>query len=197
MISGDLLNLPSLPTLKWDGYFWVSPIKLISWAGFQSRQGRYNSIDKPTASDDSVKLIIHTPDAEPCTPSAEQVAAYQHLIAEQDYIRESILRAILARFPTWREEYEEDYSAQEVDEVMPPIQTPEELKKVIGLGMVHIHTVSKHGLAYIGYEFGCDWEEEHGLGAMTHKGRIVDIGAADTAILEWIASEDAEKSEGI
>ncbi len=47
----------------------------------------------------------------------------------------------------------------------------------------------------MGYEFGSNWEEEHGLGAMTHAGRVVDIGGGDTAILEWIAKEDAEKGE--
>ena len=49
------------------------------------------------------------------------------------------------------------------------------------------------GAAYVGYEFGCAWEEEHGLGLMMHQGRIVAMGGADTAILEWIAEKDAQK----
>ncbi len=45
-----------------------------------------------------------------------------------------------------------------------------------------------------GYEFGCRWDDEHGLGAMTHAGRVVEVGGADTAILEWIATGDGGKT---
>ena len=48
-------------------------------------------------------------------------------------------------------------------------------------------------IAYIGFELGCVWDEEHGLGVMTHRDRVVDVGGADTAFTEWIAENDAEK----
>jgi hypothetical protein len=50
--------------------------------------------------------------------------------------------------------------------------------------------VSKDGFAYVGYEFGCTWDDEHGLGFMTHKDRIIDFGGADTSFLTWVASGD-------
>jgi hypothetical protein len=192
-IDRDTLSLPPLPTLKWDDYSWVTSIMLPSWEGFQSRQGPYNSIDELITSDGSITLMLHTPDNEPSTLSIEQVVAYQHLIEHQEYIRDSLLQAIFAEYPTWQEEYALDFSAEEAEEVMPHIQSPEQLKDLIGLSIVHIHTDAKDGIAYVGYEFGCNWEEEHGLGAMTHAGRVVDIGGADTAILEWIAEQDADK----
>jgi hypothetical protein len=194
-ITGDTLTLPPLPTLKWNDYFWVASITLPSWAGFQSRQGPYNLIDTVIPSDGTIELWVATPDNELSMPSAEQVVAYQHLIEQQEYVRDALLQATFAKYPTWREEYEEFYSAEEVEEVMPHIQRQEQLKDLIGLGSVLIHTVAKDGVAYVGYEFGCNWEEEHGLGAMTHAGRIVEIGYADTAILEWIVRQDAEEGE--
>lgn len=42
-------------------------------------------------------------------------------------------------------------------------------------------SVEKDGEAYIGFEFGCPWDREHGLGVMTHAGRVVEVGQADTS----------------
>ena len=44
----------------------------------------------------------------------------------------------------------------------------------------------------MGFKFGCTWDDEHGLGVMTHRGHVVEVGGADTAFLEWIAEADAE-----
>ncbi len=40
--------------------------------------------------------------------------------------------------------------------------------------------------------FGCTWDSEHGLGVMTHKNRIIEIGDASTAFLTWIADKDRD-----
>jgi hypothetical protein len=197
MFSEGLLNLPPLPTMKWNDYYWLSSIMLTSWAGFQSRQGPYDSIDEAKISDGSTQLIVHTPDKKPHRPSTQQIAAYSHLMEQQDYITDSLLQAILSRYPTWRKEYEEDYGTEEANEVVPPIQSPEQLKNLIGLGIIHIHTVAKDGVAYVGFELGCNWEEEHGLGVMTHNGRVIDIGSVDFALEDWIARQDAEKGSTI
>jgi hypothetical protein len=76
---------------------------------------------------------------------------------------------------------------------MPQVTTPDELKSLFGLANVHIHQASKNGVSYVGLEFECTWDSEHGLGVMIHKNRIVDFGGADTAILEWIADRDAQR----
>ena len=55
--------------------------------------------------------------------------------------------------------------------------------------------VEKDGIAYVGYEFGCIWDDEHGLGVMTHKTRIIDFGGADSSFLTWIARKDLPTSE--
>jgi hypothetical protein len=63
---------------------------------------------------------------------------------------------------------------------------------LIGLSSVHVLSVAKDGIAYIGFEFGCTWDGEHGLGVMTHRDRVIEVGGADTSFLAWIAEQDAE-----
>jgi hypothetical protein len=62
---------------------------------------------------------------------------------------------------------------------------------LIGLDSVSVHPLLKEGLPYIGYEFGCTWDDEHGLGVLMHGRRVVEVGDAGTAITLWIAERDA------
>ena len=48
----------------------------------------------------------------------------------------------------------------------------------------------KDNFAYIGFEFGCEWDEEHGLGVMMHKDSVVVIGQADTSFDSWVTFND-------
>jgi hypothetical protein len=36
-------------------------------------------------------------------------------------------------------------------------------------------------MSYVGLEFGCSWDKEHGFGVMLHGSRVFDIGSADTS----------------
>ena len=73
---------------------------------------------------------------------------------------------------------------------MPDVENIEQFKDLIGLSQIHLLNVSKDNVAYVGYEFGCNWDDEHGLGFMTHKDRIIDFGGADTSFMAWVAEED-------
>jgi hypothetical protein len=72
------------------------------------------------------------------------------------------------------------------------VRNVEDLKSLVGLHTVNVHQITRDGLPYIGYEFGCNWEEEHGLGALMHGTTVVQIGGADTALLLWIAKQHAQ-----
>jgi hypothetical protein len=71
---------------------------------------------------------------------------------------------------------------------------------LVGLGVIHILPVALDDVAYTGFEFGCNWDEEHGLGVMMHQSRIVEfpehgigkVNGADLASEEWLAEEDAK-----
>ena len=58
---------------------------------------------------------------------------------------------------------------------------------------VNVHPIQHQGLPYAGFEFGCTWDDEHGLGVLMHGTRVVKIGGADTAILLWLAKQDRDR----
>jgi hypothetical protein len=187
----DTATSPALPPLSLAHGFWNGSIILKSWMGFQSRRGPYGAKDSAKSSDGTTALAISpTGEGDP-PPSPEQLAAYRHLIQQQVPIRDSILAAVLAAYPTFRARFFE--MTREPGITFPDANKPNDLKKVMGLTSVLIHPVSHGGLAYVGYEFGCLWDAEHGLGAMMYQDRVVDLGGADIAILEWIAERDAKR----
>ena len=76
---------------------------------------------------------------------------------------------------------------------MPDISGPADLTKLIGFSGVHFHRTAKAGVSYEGIHLDCTWDDEHGLGVMMHKNRVVKFGGGDTAMLEWIAGADAKR----
>ena len=65
---------------------------------------------------------------------------------------------------------------------------------MIGLGIVHVLSIAKDGHAYIGFEMGCTWDEEHGVGVMTHMGRVVGVGQGDMGFDSSAAENDGGKA---
>jgi hypothetical protein len=184
-------NVSPFPPLRWDDYFWSGEVVLPSWAGFQSRRGGYGAVNSRAASDGSARLTV-TPERDDARtpPRAEQVRAFQLLLDNERDVAGSVLRAIFTAYPGLRDHY--GYDDEEAAELTPEVERAEQLRTLIGLSHVHILNVAKDGIMYIGFEFGCTWDDEHGLGVMTHRDRVVEVGGADTSFLEWIAERDAE-----
>lgn len=105
-------------------------------------------------------------------------------------IKTSVLTALLEIYPAIKEQY--GYDPEDAVKYTPDITSIDDFKKVIGITTIHFLPVSREGIAYTGYSFSCNWDEEHGLGIITHKERIIEIGGADTAFLEWVAEKDLE-----
>ena len=183
----ETLNVPPFPPLLWDTFRWVGTISLPAWAGFQSRLGAYGSVDSPSPSDGRVDLGLSV-GREKGSPTSQQIAAYQHLIDNQEIIQDAILKSVFEIYPQWQEDF--GYEDDEKEEYMPDLADANDLRNLIGLSNIHLHREYKDGVSYIGFEFGCMWDDEHGLGAMMHMGRVVDIGGADASLLEWIAMKD-------
>ena len=121
--------------------------------------------------------------------SDEHVAAYDYMIGHQKEIQDAILSAILNEYPKIIESYRFDQD----DAILPIIHSNDDLKKNISLASVHIMNVYKDEIAYVGFEFICSWDGEHGLGLMTYKNQIVEFGGADTSFLSWVAERDLRK----
>jgi hypothetical protein len=197
--SKAIQSMPPFPALKWNGSFWRGRIKLGSWQGFQARLGAYAGQNSSSPSDGTVRVSVTAPghvDEQP--PSAPQAKAVQFLLDNEEAIRNSLVAAIFEEYPTIRERLLG--FADESD--LPAITQPDDLKGLIGLSTIHVLQVVKDDAAYLGFEFGCSWDDEHGLGMMTHQGRIVElpdmgigkVTEADLASEEWLAEEDAETS---
>ncbi|MEZ4394303.1 MAG: hypothetical protein R3A48_24790 [Polyangiales bacterium] len=175
----------------WDDHFWVATVRLASWQGFQSRHGDYASQDTSEPSDGTVKIVISPEGRDKAPLSEPEIELARWAIAHEREMQVSALAALLPHYAALRPEYAEFI---EDPLLMPPVVEAEGFKSLIGLHSVNIHQVEKDGRPYVGLEFGCTWDDEHGLGALMHGTRVVEIGGADTAITLWIAERDASQT---
>lgn len=180
---------PEIPQFSREhSRLWTASVLLPSWRGFQSRQGGYGTQDRDAPSDGLVKIVF-APEGrgkEPLTDS--EMSSVRWVIDHEASISSAVLASLLKEYPSLQEQY--DYSGEEKTRLMPDVKSIEDFRDLIGLHAVNIHQVQKGGIPYAGFEFGCTWDEEQGLGVLMHGTRTVEIGGADTAILLWIAKED-------
>jgi hypothetical protein len=174
-----------------DDLWWTTTAVFPSWKGFQSRKGAYGAQDSVIPSDGSVR-IIYAPEGRGTEPlTSLEVLTVVWVIENEAPISKALISSLLQQYPALQEQY--GYSALEKAELMPNIKSPEDLRGLIGLYSVNVHPVQKDGMPYVGFEFGCTWDREHGLGILMHGTRTVEIGGGDTAILLWTAKRDANK----
>ncbi len=118
-------------------------------------------------------------------------SSVEWVVKNEAAISRSLLMSLLDIYPKFQEQY--GYSGEEKIKFMPDVSSVEGFRSLIGLHSVNVHPLQKNGMPYVGFEFGCTWDEEHGLGALMHGTRAVKIFSADTAILLWLAENDAEQ----
>ena len=99
-------------------------------------------------------------------------------------------------FEAYRNRRAKDDEAADRAVVKPEITQVDDLYDLVTLTSVDVHCLSRLGIPYVGLEFSCPWDHEHGVGVLTHGTRIVEVGEADTANLLWIAQQDAEAMQG-
>lgn len=79
---------------------------------------------------------------------------------------------------------------RELEEALPADLTPARLRDVVSLQTVSVLPVERDSIAYVGFILECAWEEEHGLGVLTHLDRVATVGDSDDADTEWVARRD-------
>lgn len=191
-MSALTYDKPPFPLLCANEFAWEGKIMLPAWQGFQSRQGFYCHRDSSVPTDGLLKLRVAAEADDPLssTPSVEQANALTYLVDCQQEIRNVVLSAFYSKYPQWYLDFADACDEEQLDDLPSKLNAPEDLKNLIGPGIVHLCITNRDGLGYVGIEFGCEWEEEHGLGVMLHKQRIVQIGHADASFLEWVAKRD-------
>ncbi len=172
------IQIEPFPPLVLLNRSWEGKTIFKSWRGFSTRLGAYGSKSSRKTSDGTVRISVAAPGDGKDIPSKHPAEAFRYLIDHEIAIRDAVLKAITS-----------SCQKQELDG-LPSVGSGTDLKKLIGLSNVHINSYQKKGRAYVGFEFGCDWDEEHNLGVMTHGMNVVEVGYADTSFLEWIAERD-------
>lgn len=175
-----------------DELWWGAELRLPSWAGYQSRLGDYGSKDKWEPSDGAVTLIF-APEGRGVEPLNEQEMSLVRWFEQNEpSVSEQVKLALIQ----WCSPYSQERANEfDFDDDFPAIANEDDLKRNVGLYAVNIHQVNSDGVPYVGYEFGCEWDDEHGAGVLMHGTKVVRVGLADTAILLWMAEQDAEQSE--
>jgi hypothetical protein len=178
-----------IPGLSKGEFGFEGTMKIQAWAEFQS-----TTVNSTETSEGTCRLstggdmVVNEPKIEDF-----HLNAFNYLIENQKTIKDSILNYLLNQYPNLQEQY--GYEDDEKSEYMPEVKSKEQFKQLIEMSNVHLMNVEKEGYAYVGYEFGCKWDDEHGIGFMTHKDRIIDFGGADTSFLTWIAERDLSPIE--
>jgi len=167
---------------------WTVDFRFEAFEGFQSRRGAYTSLSSGERSDGVVSLTIDDDVSDEPDPKAEQIEAINFLIDNPNLIKDTLRRGLDDIYEELkvRYDFEEEEDGQRR---FPTIHELSDYDSVFGVGNVYIQLASKEGVAYVGLECGCSWDEEHGLGFLLHKDKLIKVGAADIAF-NWDAYKD-------
>lgn len=169
---------------------WEFEYEFEAFRGLQSRRGAYTSMDSNKESDGTVKVIIYDELNEDTDPKEEQINAINYIIENPEKIKRALYKALESEYPKLKEMYGYDIDDEDSREWFPDVEKLDDFSKVFGVGNVFVMIPQKEGFSYIGLECGCIWDDEHGLGFLLHKDRLVNIGQADSGFSTWEAYKD-------
>jgi hypothetical protein len=173
----------------WDGDTWSFRISLPAWKLHlaPSARGRVQVIFSPEGDDERKRF-----------PSELQLSTVSYLEREQRVVLANVSQALRKYYDAARPRFEryarelphlfDDFAAQ-----MPAAPNAKEFAKRHTLQTIYVQPIVAARHAYVGFSFGASWEIEHGVGVLVHRGRVVEVGGADTAFLMWIAERDAKR----
>ncbi len=108
-------------------------------------------------------------------PQAFQQNALNYFIDNQTKIFYSLCQAVIEHYPNLIKLYGSD--------IVPELKLVSDVKHNISISTIHILGEEKDDFSYLGFDCGCTWDDEHGLGIVMHKERCIEIGQHDTAFM--------------
>ncbi len=186
-----VMNLPIRPpvALTWDGYAWEGSMPRGVWANVDVRYGPDDRRRRPARGRPPVAVNVRPArERPPAPPQAAQVAAIAYHVEHAAAVMAVVLPAILDHYLAERAGWKAVLHG--LTHLVPPIRSARGLRSLVRLTGLHVVPFAKDDLAYAGLEFACSWDDEHGLGVMTHGDRVIAVGAADTAWNVWRCRDD-------
>ena len=186
-------DIPTFPEFIWNDYFWVTSARLPAWSGYQIRNGPYGGVSEAGLSDGRVQILFAPEGRDDSPLLASEIELVKWVIESEAALHEGAVKMLFDAYPRLREEALEWIDEEEASELLPEVQSADELKQLVGISSINVHQIMKDRIPYIGIELGCTWDDEHGLGILLHGSNPLEIGGADTAILLWIAEKYAKQ----
>jgi len=169
---------------------WEFEYQFDAFKGLQSRRGAYGGLDSNEKSTGVIQVTIKDLLNEDFNPTEEQINALNYLLQNGGKVKAALLNKLFDEYPSIEEDILAAVGEEELRDLVPEISTVEDCADIFGVGYIFIYPINKEGISYIGIEGGCGWEEEHGIGFMLHKDRVVAMGYADIALSDFEAKKD-------
>lgn len=171
-------------------FCWQAKCQRECWAGFGRRLEAIDGLPGASTSDGRFQLVF-APEGRDRSPlSSQDLELVDRFLASADDMAPKVLEAVYRHYLEIFDEYAEFAAEEQL--VMPAANAPADLRELISLTEVFIHPVEHEDRQYVGYEFNCTWETEHGLGVLMHGDRVVRVGEADNAFTLWMVMDDLE-----
>ena len=116
------------------------------------------------------------------------------IAANEGALLDAVLRAAVPVYHDWLVEYGDEEDGRDDGAAVPAVPAPADLLPLLSHPMIYMIPVDGGSAPYVGVELSCAWDDEHGLGAMMHGTRAIEVAGADTAFAVWLAERDAGRS---
>jgi len=172
-----------------DGF--MIEYKFNYWAQFRYNQIRWNSkddfviIEFPFVHEEKEQIIGEgviqkylSPNRDIVIPTSSQKEALLFFLSNEASLGQRVVNNIFDEYNRQRSIYKEPDDSS----YMPKLQNGNELVTYLELTRVYVLPNSYGNTSFVGLYFGgCSWDEEHGLGVLTWKERVVKIGHIEDA----------------
>jgi len=149
----------------------------------------FSGFDKWSKNDDDFGVEIefsYTDDQE--QPSKAQLIAYEYLFENKKLIFENLLKTINKEKEIWAAVFSTYNEATKSG--FPNCKEPQELQEYFTIDEIHIKDDEHNGCSYIGLLGWCNWDDEHGFGAIMYKDSVKDAGWRPTGRGSFDESKD-------
>jgi hypothetical protein len=174
-VAIQVLERPPFPRLTFtDCEWWEGRIDLGHWAGFGE------AIGGDPKEDAEIIVCPHDPTSDPL-PSPAHEKALRYYLAHEAEIVDVSLAALRGFSEKLRPHWIGYFGSEETDRILPVWPSSQALKSHLSLSSITVTGFRKDDMSYIGLQFACSWDEEHGAGVLLHGSRVVEVGMAEVA----------------